>query len=192
MVQNPEPLTPRNASTFTKNAYILTPINDEALNVLLFFNTSGESYFINTNNDVSETSLPAVNNLADTLIEGYLYPYEEDFVFYPIDILYSSGTNVMDYPFINLSEQKKSRYNALRYSIDSIPSGSQLDIQIENRFDINIVGGAVNFLTNKEAFGDISGLLFIPFNTEYIPKKVSPDANKIRNNILFITHNFLQ
>jgi hypothetical protein len=172
VVQNPETLTPANASLFTSNNYIVTPINDEALNVLLFFDTEGTSYFINTNNDISETSLPPIEELSSTLIEGYMYPYEEEFIFYPIDILFLKGNDITEYPFINQSDQKKSRYNALRYSIDLIQRfPSQLDIQIENRFDLNVISGASNFLTNTSMFGDISGLLFIPYNLNYMPRK---------------------
>lgn len=174
IVQNPETLTPTTAVLFTKNLYIITPINDEALNVLMYFNESGNSYFINANNDISETSLPPIVDLVNTIIEGYLYPYEEEFIFYPIDILFIRGQNIMDNPFINQSDQNKSRYAALRYSIDRIQSfQSQLDIQIENRFDLNIVKGSSNFLTNVEMFGEISSLLFIPYTLGYIPKKVN-------------------
>ena len=171
-VQNPEPLTPVNASLFTSNTYIVTPINDEALNVLLFISNDGTSHFINTNNDISETSLPSIEELSNTLIEGYMYPYEEEFIFYPIDILFLKGNDITEYPFINKVDQKMSRYNALRYSIDLIQQfPTQLDIQIENRFDLNIISGTSNFLTNTSVFGDISSLLFIPYNLNYIPRK---------------------
>ena len=35
------------------------------------------------------------------------------------------------------------------------------------RFDLDIIGGSKNFLTNKD-LGDISSLLFIPINDEYL------------------------
>jgi len=183
-------MTVNTSRKLTENAYILTPINDEAINVILYFNDLGESYFINVNKDVSESSLPVINDLQNTIIEGYLYPYPDEFVFYPIDILYLRGKSVMGYPF--LGKLKESRYNSLMYSINtinSIGSGS-LQIEINDRFDLNVIQGAKNYLTNTSAFGDISGLLFIPIDSVYLPKSINKnlllwtDTKKFSNLML--------
>jgi hypothetical protein len=64
------------------------------------------------------------------------------------------------------------------------------DLIIETpRFDLDIIGGSKNFLTNKE-FGDISSLLFIPINEEYLFGKVNRklliwnNTTKESNNLL--------
>jgi len=183
-------MTVNTSKKLTENAYILTPINDEAINVILYFNELGESYFINLNKDVSESSLPAINDLQNSIVEGYLYPYPDEFIFYPIDILYLKGKNVMNNQF--LGKLKESRYNSLMYcinTINSIGSGG-LQIEINNRFDLNVVQGANNYLTNTSEFGDISGLLFIPIESSYIPKNVNKnlllwtDTKKFSNLML--------
>jgi hypothetical protein len=183
-------MTVNTSKKLTENAYILTPINDEAINVILYFNELGESYFINLNKDVSESSLPAINDLQNSIVEGYLYPYPDEFIFYPIDILYLKGKNVMNNQF--LGKLKESRYNSLMYcinTINSIGSGG-LQIEINNRFDLNVVQGANNYLTNTSEFGDISGLLFIPIESSYIPKSINKnlllwtDTKKFSNLML--------
>lgn len=64
------------------------------------------------------------------------------------------------------------------------------DLIIETpRFDLDIIGGSKNFLTNKD-FGDISSLLFIPINEEYSFGKVNRklliwnNTTKESNNLL--------
>jgi hypothetical protein len=172
-VQGSIAMTISTSKKLTENPYILTPINDETLNVILYFNELGESFFINLNKDVSESSLPAINELKNTIIEGYLYPYPEEFIFYPIDILYLSGKNVMEYPFLNKIKNKEARYNLLMYGINIINKYNILQIEIDSRFDLDIVRGANNYLTNRELFGDISGLLFIPTDSPYFPKNIN-------------------
>jgi len=184
-------MTINTSKKLTENAYILTPINEEAINVILYFNQFGESYFININRDVSESSLPAIDELQNTIIEGYLYPYPEEFIFYPIDILYLRGNNIMENPF--LGKLKESRYNSLLYAINIIKSheeDSNLQIEINDRFDLNIIQGANNYLTNTSMFGDISGLLFIPIDSSYFPKTLNKnlllwtDTKKFSNLML--------
>lgn len=166
-------MTINTSKKLTEYAYILTPINDEAINVILYFNELGESYFINLNRDVSESSLPAISDLRNSIIEGYLYPLSDEFIFYPIDILYIQGKNIMNLAF--LGKSKDSRYNALMYSVNTINAtgSNSLQIEVDSRFDLNIVQGAQNFLTNVSTFGEISGLLFIPIDLEYFPKTLN-------------------
>jgi len=181
-LEYPVALTNDNISKFNES-YLVTPINENTIPVLLFFNQLGESYFINGNNDISESSLPIIQVLAVTLISGYLYPYEEQLVFYPIDILYISGKDItkLDYYLGNVD----SRFHNLMYSLNLININglqqSQLDIQA-NRFDLNLIPGAKNFLTNDEysIYGKVSGLLFIPSKGAYQP-------GKNNNNLLLWT-----
>jgi len=160
----------------TQNSYIITPINDETINVILYFNEIGESFFINLNKDVSESSLPVIDELKNTIVEGYLYPYPEEFIFYPIDIIYLFGKDISAFPFLNRKDNKKARYNALMYTINKIlPQESALQIEIDNRFDLDVVNGSNNYLTNEKTFGEISGLLFIPTNIGYTQKTINKD-----------------
>uniref|UniRef100_A0A6C0I9S1 Uncharacterized protein n=1 Tax=viral metagenome TaxID=1070528 RepID=A0A6C0I9S1_9ZZZZ len=158
-------LTTTSINNLLSQRYIVTPINENTLNVILYFNELGESYFINLNKDVIGSTLPVINKLANTVLEGYLYPYENELVFYPIDILYLSGKNVMNFPFLGKSD---SRYNLLMNTVELIDSINHelLQIEINNRFDLDIVNGSKHYL---ESFGDVSGLLFIPLSKEYTP-----------------------
>jgi hypothetical protein len=154
--QHPITLTPTTFSLFTRNLYMVTPINNETIKVLLFFNSTGVSTFINENYDVSQTGLPDINELKGTLIEGYLYPYKDELVFYPYDILYLSG-NQVNKPFYS-GNSRETRFYKLMRSIEIINS-VESDLIIETpRFDLDIIGGSKNFLSNKD-FGDISSLL---------------------------------
>ena len=170
IVQGATALTINNFKLFTKNPYIVTPINENALNVLMFFNSSGSSYFININKDISQTSLPEIKELANTIIEGYLYPYKDELIFYPIDIVFFNGKDLSNIHYLG----KDSRYNNLMYSINQMKNKSlKLQIESDDRFDLNIIGGPNAFLTNPNEYGEISGLLFIPINGEYTKGKVN-------------------
>jgi hypothetical protein len=158
-------------SIFTKNAYLVTPINNDTLRVKLYFDKTGVSYFINEFGDVSETGIPVIPELQQTTIEGYLYPYiEPQFIFYPSDISIYNGKDVsqLDYYF---SAQK--RWDYLNKAVQLIQSQT---LQIEMRFDLNIIQGSRYFLTN---FQEVSGLLFIPFkgNQQRIWSDVIHDDN---------------
>ena len=191
IVQQPVALTSSNFNLLSNTVYIVTPINDESINVLLYFNNLGESFFINSNNDVSESSLPAINDLANTIIEGYMYPYSTEFIFYPIDILYFQNRNISSLGY--LETKKESRYNILMYSINIINNNNtgsdQLTIETDSRFDLDIINGSSNYLKNP-SFGEISGLLFIPVNGQYsingINKKLLlwSDSTKESNNVV--------
>lgn len=182
ITQHPVALTSVNINKITTGTgYIVTPINENTIPVLLFFNKVGESYFINDNNDISETSLPVIQVIAGTLISGYLYPYQQELVFYPLDIIYLSGKDLtqMDYYTGN---SKDSRFHNLMFALNLISINgmeqSQLDIQ-SNRFDLNVIPGAKNFLTSEEysLYGNVSGLLFIPTSGVY-------KVGKSNNNLL--------
>jgi hypothetical protein len=179
--QHPLTLTPGILSTTLKrDSYIVTPINNETIEVFLFFNNTGSSHFINENYDISETSLPEMRVLSDTIIEGYLYPYKNELVFYPIDILYLKGRSLSTLPFYSVNT-KDTRFNNLMYSLENINSINSEQLVIESdRFDLDVTNGIKNYLTNK-SYGDVSSLLFIPLNGDYTFGKI--------NKKLFIWNN---
>ena len=141
--------------TFTKNAYMVTPIHNDTLRVKLYFNSLGNSYFVNTFNDISESGIPTMRELAETEIEGYLHPFPDNFIFYPVDISKIHGTDVSQFDFYSGT---KKRWEYLKSAVSKIET-KQISIKIEINFDLNIVQGSNYFLTN---FSEISGLLFIP------------------------------
>jgi hypothetical protein len=119
--------------------------------------------------------------MAGTVISGYLYPYQERLVFYPIDILYLQNNNLTELDYYksgNNQVGQGSRFNNLMYSLNLISINgleqSQLDIQ-SNRFDLNVLPGCKNFLTNEEYsfYGNVSGLLFIPTKGKYLIGKTN-------------------
>jgi len=160
-------LTSTNFDNFTISSYIVTPIYNETINVLLFFDSVGTSYFINLNKDISESGIPDIPSLAGSLIEGYLFPFKEpEFVFNPIDCLFFRNTNVMNIPFYS-KITNKTRFGGLMYLISTIKLKSGI-LKINITFDLDIIGGA-NYYKSE----DISGLLFISYTNVYTPKKVN-------------------
>jgi hypothetical protein len=174
LTQSPVSMNYGTYSLLSKQRYLVTPINEETIKVILFFNTSGKSFFINENNDVSESSLPESKELSNTIIEGYLYPGTSEFIFYPIDIIYLNGKSQISLNYLNGNE---SRFNNLNKSVGIISNISNLDIQFESRFDLNVIDGVKYILSNPNVYGDISKLLFIPLNGNYL-------INKINNKLL--------
>jgi len=160
-------LTINSFKKFTESPYLVTPINEGTIRVILFFNYAGESFFINENNDISQSSLNAINNLKNTVIEGYLYPQPDEFVFYPIDIYYYSGKNVSNLDYVR--SRGESRFELLNLSVEVINTSGNgsLVIVMELRFDLDLVNGSRNYLVSG-SFGEISGLLFIPIQESQI------------------------
>jgi len=160
-------LTNTNVDNFTKSSYIITPIFNETINVLLFFEISGKSYFINLNKDVSESGIPDIPELAGTLIEGYLFPFKEpNFIFYPIDCLFFKNINVMGQPFYS-KIKNENRFNGLMYTVNLIKTKDSI-LKIQTPFDLDIINGAHYYIQD-----DISALLFIPYSEVYTPKKIN-------------------
>lgn len=183
--QHPITLTNNSIKLFTKEVYILTPINNDFIKVFLFFNASGESYFINENSDISLSTLPNIGNMENTLIEGYLYPYEDELLFHPIDILYLNNKELGSLPFYSRSN-KDNRFSSLMYSIEVMNSYSS-DLVIESsNFDLNIISGAKHFLSNTE----YNSILFIPINVGYSFGKINKklliwnDSNNETNSMI--------
>jgi hypothetical protein len=79
------------------------------------------------------------------------------------------------FPFLNKKNNKEARYNALVYAVSKMVNQGSLQIEIDSRFDLDVVRGSKNYLTNTDSFGEISGLLFIPINVGYTPKNINKD-----------------
>lgn len=179
IIQDPINMNYGNYSLLSKFRYIITPINDGTIKVILFFNTSGKSFFINENNDVSQSSLPELKELSNTVIEGHLYPGNPEFIFYPTDIIYLNGKSLSSLNFLNSGGNSsiESRFNNLNKSIGIMNNTRTLEIQFDNRFDLNLIDGVKYFLTSPDIYGDISKILFIPLNEKYL-------INKVNNKLL--------
>jgi hypothetical protein len=161
--QHPVALTTQNVNSFLKNEYLIVPVYQDTISVLLFFSDSGESYFININGDISESGLPQLDELSGTLIQGYLYPFEEpNFIFYPFDILFYRKKNVMSV------EYYQSRFTFLTKAL-GVLSKYRSSLNIESSFDLDIISGANHYLESPE----VSSLLFIPRSPHYEPRKIN-------------------
>ena len=168
--QHPVALTNIN---LIKDGYIVTPIFNGTIHVLLFFNEAGTSYFINNANDVSESGIPDIPGLAGTLLDGYLYPFKTEFVFYPVDILFFKTVNVMSKVYSD--KTSGDRFTGLLYSINVI-NKTPGTLTIDSTFDEDTINGSKYYLKEYS----VSGLLFIPINQYY-------QRNKVNKN-LFIFH----
>ena len=158
-----------NFTNFTKHAYMITPIFKDTLNVLLFFDNLGKSYFINLNKDISESGIPIITELSNTIIEGYLYPFTSpDYIFYPVDIIFYKNINVSNLNYY-IPKSRNGRFDYLMYTTSKISSIPELELSIETLFDLDIVKYSKKFLS----YPDISGLLYIPFDTSYQIKQIN-------------------
>jgi len=177
ITQTPVSMNYGTYSLLSKQRYLVTPINDETIKVILFFNNLGKSFFINENNDVSESGLTEIKELSNTVIEGYLYPGTSEFIFYPIDIIYLNGTPQNSLNYLNGTESRFNNLNKAVNLINNSGSSGSLEIQFESRFDLNVIEGVKYFLSSPDVYGDISKVLFIPVNEKYL-------INKVNNKLL--------
>ena len=163
-----------------EHAYMISPINNNTIFVKLFFNKTGNGFFINNFNDVAEAGIDDIT-LANTIIEGYVYPFEE-WMFYAIDIVYHKGENVYQLNFYNNS--KNNRYHFLKYITEYLKT----KIPIELNYDLNIVNGSKYYLTSEET----SSLLFMPLDTGNIflwSDNLHDSNNTISLNVQFLEKN---
>ena len=174
------PLTYFTFPQIAQNKYMVTPINNDTIFVKLFFNKTGNGFFINNFNDVSEADTDEPS-LANTLIEGYLYPFEK-WIFYPTDIVYHKGVNIYQLEFYNNS--KNNRY----YFLKSVTEYLKNKIPIELNYDLNIINGSKYYLTLE----DTSSLLFMPLDVGniFLWSDTLHDANTtIALNVQFLNTN---
>jgi len=141
---------------FTKENFMVTPVNNETIRVKLYFDSSGKSYFINTFGDVSESGISILPELEQTTIDGYLYPFPEQFTFYPFDITVYIEKDISSLDFF---KQTNSRFFYLNEAINTIKLAKK-KLNVELTFDLNIISGSRNYL---ESLPDITSLLFIPY-----------------------------
>jgi hypothetical protein len=138
---------------FTKENFMVTPVNNETIRVKLYFDANGKSYFINMFGDISESKISPIPELGQTIIDGYLYPFPEQFTFYPFDITLYLKKEISGLDFF------KERFAYLNEAIQTINLAKK-KLSVELTFDLNIISGSRNYL---ESLPDITGLLFIPY-----------------------------
>jgi hypothetical protein len=160
--QSPLILTEETFGNFTSKMFMVAPIPSGTINALLYFNSRGESYFLNINQDISESGLPSIPQLGDTIIEGFLSPYKEpDFIFYITDLLFYNKINVMGSPFYN--QTNKDRFTGLTHCLGVINRSNTGGLQVELNYDLDLVNGSKYYLTNL----DVSGLLFVGYSSKW-------------------------
>ena len=177
---------------FTKSLFMVTPVFQDTLRVKLMFDAAGRSYFINELGDISESGINVVVDLAETTIDGWVYPFRDpEFKFYPNDITSFKGTDVsrLDY----YDNPGDTRWKFLQDSLSLIePNLAGLSIRSHN-FDLNIVEGSEYFTNNPE----VSGLIFISRSGDktfmwsdnlHGDILISVDVNRLKNNIWVVSH----
>jgi hypothetical protein len=149
-------LTHSSFHLLASTSYIVTPMYTGTLPVMLFFDTTGKSYFI-YNKEVSGSLIQPIPELKNTILEGYLYPFD-DITFYPTDIHYKKGQK-MNTDFYSKTS-KVNRYNSLKSVLDTIKK-TESKILVQSQFDLNIVNGSKYYLETE----NVTGLLFKPFGS---------------------------
>jgi hypothetical protein len=162
-------LTYETLSKFTQKSYILIPVLNQTIRVFLLFDPQGKSFFININNDVSNSGLPNIPQMSNTLLEGYLNPFKDDFMFQPTDILYFNKTDLTKKPYYNGS--RNDRFSNLSTSIGFIQNVNGR-LKIQPVFELDILNGSKYYLETL----DVSGMLYMPYLDPYKPKKVNKDV----------------
>jgi len=136
---------------FTKDIYMVTPIRENTIRVKLYFNPAGKSFFINTF-EVSESGIPDFPELADTILDGHFYPFQP-LVFYPFDCEKYKGRDISGLKYYSGQQKRWDYIKKVELALRQIES----NVSVITEFDLNIIGGSHNYLTNE----DIHGLLFI-------------------------------
>jgi len=146
-----------NLNNNTDCLFVNIPI--DTIRVFLVFESNGESYFMNTNFETSESGIPFIEELAGTVMDGF---YEED-LFYPYDILEFKGKNVTKNTY-------KKRFEMLLYSIDIINT-VPCSLTLSTNFDDSLI-------KENDTFS-----ISIPLNSVYTPGKINKkvETNYIQN-----------
>ncbi len=146
---------------------LMISIPKETVRVLLYFDEHGNSFFINELHQNSTSGLPSIEELKQTVLDGYYDPDES--LYYPFDILHFRGKDIMKETF-------KTRFDRLMYALDVIDNypGS---LTLSTNFDDSLE----NVTEEPESF-----ILFIPLNSHYTPGIVNKKVkiNFIENNII--------
>jgi hypothetical protein len=149
-------LTHSSFDRLASTSYIVTPVYTGTLPVMLFFDSTGKSYFI-YNKEVSVSFIEPIPELKNTILEGYLYPFD-DITFYPTDIHYKKGQK-LDTDFYSKTS-KVHRYSLLKSVVDIIKK-TESKILVHTHFDLHIINGSKYYLENPS----VTGLMFIPFGS---------------------------
>jgi hypothetical protein len=177
--QTPIVLTEETFENFTSKMFMVAPIPAGTINSLLYFNSVGESYFLNLNQDISESGLPAIPELSNTIIDGFLSPYKApDFIFYITDLLFYNKINVMENPFYN--QTNGDRFTGLTFCLGVINRSNPGILQVELNYDLDLINGAKYYLANFET----AGLLFMGYSSKYMKstnKNVMVWTNVVNN-----------
>jgi hypothetical protein len=152
-----KPLT--NLMPLTREPFMISPYYEDTVRVKMFFQSDGSSIFVNEFGIVSQTGVAIIEELADTVLDGYLLPFKNpDFIFYIIDISLFNGKDISSMIYYSDTDPDyKIKYIKTIYeSIES--TNSQLKVNI--RFDLNIVQGSGYLLRDPL----VSGILFIGYS----------------------------
>jgi hypothetical protein len=150
-------LTFKNISMFTKNPYCVLPVIEGSIEVLLFFDSEGDSFFVKNDMEFLPSTLESGTLYYNTLIFGYLQPSKDQLVFYPVDLLLHNST---DYR----KKVHAQRYSLLSELVGKFQTNETFIIKFNGFVDVNIVNGSKYFL---ETFKDTISLVFMPLNDEY-------------------------
>ena len=137
---------------FTKDIFMVTPIRENTVRVKLYFNETGKSFFINMLGETSESGIPDFPALALTVLDGHFYPFP-NLVFYPFDCDLYKGKDITGLMYYSGQQKRWDYVKTAEMALRQI----ETNVSIVTEFDLNIVGGSHNYLTND----DIHGLLFI-------------------------------
>ena len=183
--QIPITLTAETFDLFTKKRFLVTPMISGTIYTLLYFNKIGESFFLNLNQDISQSGLPNVPELHDTIIEGYLSPYKDpDFIFYTNDLIFYTKTNIMSNEFYN--QTNNDRFTGLTYCLGIINKINTGTLQVQLHYDLDIINGSKYYINNF----DISGLLFVGYQSGYTHRQINKNV-MIWNNSLDISNLYI-
>jgi hypothetical protein len=158
----------------TKEPFMVSPYYEDTIRVKLSFGSDGNSRFINEFGNTSDTTITALPELSDTILEGYLFPYTgKDFIFYPIDISVYKGNDVsrLDYYVSG-----NCRWKLLAKVVEIIKM-SEPELKIEMRFDLNIVRGPGAYLNED----NVSGVLFLGYSGKFYLATKTVSTPKIIN-----------
>jgi hypothetical protein len=137
---------------FTKNIFMVTPIRGNTVRVKLYFNEYGKSFFINTLGQTSESGIPDTPSLAQTILDGHFYPFP-NLVFYPFDCDMYKGKDTTGLMYYSGQQKRWDYVKIVEMALRQIES----NVSIVTEFDLNIIGGSHNYLTDD----GVHGLLFI-------------------------------
>jgi hypothetical protein len=146
----------------TKEPFMVTPINNNTIHVNLYFDKSGTGIFVNLFGEIAETKL-RIPELAEKVVEGYLFPFPENITFYPFDI------KIPGLPFYGTGKNRISLLN----EVVNVLKENGLNVRMD--FGLNVVKDSEYYLNN---FPEISGLLFISYKgNKYMWSDTLHDSN---------------